>query len=286
MSKMLSQKFSKNVYSQFGEDGLLEEILTRISTVAQLDNHCCEFGAWDGLHFSNTANLIRNRNYSAVLIEASTRRFEDLKINFPQNQVRKLNKFVNVQGADSLDSILSKTKIPINFDFLSIDIDGCDYYIFESLQIYSPKILAIEYNPTIPNEVFFVQEMNFHINQGASAFAIFQLAVNKGYSLIAATDGNLIFVQNRFADLFTDGESLCLDDLRDDTKKKNFVFSGYDGKIFFSQGNSVYLPWHDIGRKGSNLQILPSYLRKFPGNYNRIQVRIYRIFRWLFSFKP
>ena len=283
VSNILRKDSRRNVYSQFGEDGLIEEIKARISTITSLDQYCCEFGAWDGLHFSNTANLILNHNYSAVLIEGSKSRFEELILNFPQNQVIKINTFVNVHGENSLDNILRKTDIPINFDFLSIDVDGCDYYIFESLELYSPKILAIEYNPTIPNEVYFVQKMNFQTNQGASASAIFQLAIKKGYSLIAVTDGNLIFVQNRFANLFMDGESLSLDDLRNDTKKRNFVFSGYDGKVYFSQGDAVYLPWHDISRKGATLQVLPNYLRIFPANYNRIQVRIYRIFRWFFG---
>jgi hypothetical protein len=36
------------------------------------------------------------------------------------------------------------------FDFLSIDIDGNDYHAWHAIKNYQPKILMIEFNPTIP----------------------------------------------------------------------------------------------------------------------------------------
>ena len=35
-------------------------------------------------------------------------------------------------------------------DLLSIDIDGNDYHIFESLKKLRPRLIICEYNPTIP----------------------------------------------------------------------------------------------------------------------------------------
>ena len=61
-------KFRKNIYSQFGEDGIIEVILNRLDD--KLDKTCCECGAWDGINLSNCYNLIKNKNYSALLIEA------------------------------------------------------------------------------------------------------------------------------------------------------------------------------------------------------------------------
>ena len=40
-----------------------------------------------------------------------------------------LNKFINFQGKDSLDNTLLKTLITRDFDFLSINIYGNDYWI-------------------------------------------------------------------------------------------------------------------------------------------------------------
>jgi len=83
----------KNINSQFGEDGIIEEVFERLKHIS--DKYCCEFGAWNGKHFSNTYNLISNHNYNAVLIEGNTARFNELKITFPQENIVKINKFVD-----------------------------------------------------------------------------------------------------------------------------------------------------------------------------------------------
>ena len=39
---------------------------------------CCEFGAWDGIHGSNTFNLVKNYDYNAVYIEGDIKKYHDL----------------------------------------------------------------------------------------------------------------------------------------------------------------------------------------------------------------
>ncbi len=41
--------YGKNVYSQTGEDGVIEKIL---DILPDRDSWCVEFGAWDGVHLS------------------------------------------------------------------------------------------------------------------------------------------------------------------------------------------------------------------------------------------
>ena len=160
------KQFKQNVYSQHGEDGIISEILHRISMTCSLDQWCVEFGAWDGLHLSNTARLIKEFGYSAVLIEGDTKRAKNLALNFPQSNVHAINRFISFEGENTLDNILSKTPIPSDFDFLSIDIDGVDYWVLDSMETVRPKIICIEFNPTIPNAVDFVQPKNFSVRQG------------------------------------------------------------------------------------------------------------------------
>jgi len=49
---MYSNKFynvyQKNIHSQNGEDGIVEELLKRLNIES---GYVCEFGAWDGIHF-------------------------------------------------------------------------------------------------------------------------------------------------------------------------------------------------------------------------------------------
>jgi hypothetical protein len=53
--------------------------------------------------------------------------------------------------------------------------------------------VVIEFNPTIPSEVAFVQA-DANLNQGASLRALVELGNRKGYRLAAATSWNAIFV--------------------------------------------------------------------------------------------
>lgn len=271
-------EFKSNTYSQTGEDGLIAEILDRISTSYDTDQWCCEFGAWDGLYLSNTARLIREESYSAVLIEGDKKRLKELQFNFPQDHVVKVCSFVTPEGSTSLDSILEDSEIPINFDFLSIDIDGMDYYILQSLKKFRPKLICIEFNPSIPNSIFFVQENNLQIKQGSSAKAIWDLATSKNYTVIAATDINLFLLENTYLNLFLP-DLKPIEVLVPHGNDPQIIFSGYDGTLL-SNKPYINLSWHGVFPLTKS-QVLPGWLRKFPGDYNSIQWRIFRVFFWL-----
>ena len=70
---------ARNEYSQFGEDGIIEEILL---TCGVGEKTCVEFGAWDGVRYSNTANLWKN-GWKAVLVEGDASRFKELVVVAP-----------------------------------------------------------------------------------------------------------------------------------------------------------------------------------------------------------
>lgn len=164
MSNLIDySKYARNEYSQFGEDGIIEYI---ISKLPDKDKWCVEFGAWDGIYLSNTFNLVKNHGYRPVLIEADKKKFQVLQANMASFEAVLLNKFVSFDGANTLDKILEKIGIPIDFDLLSIDIDGNDYWIFDSIVEFRPKIICIEYNPSIPNSVEYIQPRNFLVKRG------------------------------------------------------------------------------------------------------------------------
>ncbi len=271
-------QFKFNTYSQMGEDGLISEIFRIISTFHDLDRWCCEFGAWDGLYLSNTARLIKEEKYSAVLIEGDKKRLNELKFNYPQESVIKICSYITPEGETSIDCILNNTPIPKNFDFLSIDIDGMDYYIFQSLKMFNPKLICIEFNPTIPNSVYFVQENNPKLKQGSSAKSIWELAATKNYTAIAATDFNLFLLDNKYLSLFST-EIKPIEFMIPKGNDPQIIFSGYDGSLL-SNKPLISLGWHgDFSLKRH--QIIPKYLRKYSGDYNLVHRKIFKIFHWL-----
>lgn len=92
----------------------------------------------------------------------------------------------------SLDNILSETNIDTQFDILSIDVDGNDYHIWNSLKRYDPAIVIIEFNPFInPTKDYIYSGSVF----GSSFKSMIELAKVKKYSLLCMS-GNLVFGKN------------------------------------------------------------------------------------------
>lgn len=272
--------FQKDIYSQAGEDGIIEQIL---QVLPHQDKWCVEFGAWDGVKFSNTRNLIENMDYSGVFIEGNKKKFLDLQANYSsRDDVITLHAYVGFNEDDNLDTLLAGYPVPFEFDFLSIDVDGNDYHIWKVLSRYRPKAVCIEFNPTIPTEVRFVQPADSSINQGNSLLSLVELGKEKGYELISVSDFNAFFVDSKYYPLFE------IDDNRPEVLRQNlseitYVFVGYDGTVFLR--GSKKLLWHGLPLKESKIQHLPKFLRKFPDRYNTFE-RMARLVFWLLIATP
>ena len=266
--------FKHDEYSQTGEDGIVEKIL---EVLPHNDRWCVEFGAWDGIHLTNTRHLILSKDFSAVLIEANKKKFQDLQRNYDaqKSRVIPLNCFVGYGDDDNLDVILRETPIPQDFDFLSIDIDGNDYHVWKKVEYYRPKIVVIEFNPTIPMEVKFVQQASPVINQGSSLLSLVELGKEKGYELVCVLTFNAFFVRKEDFHLFQI-ESNAPQDLRTDLSAVTYFFTGFDGRVFL-QG-ACKLPWHGIELNDSDVQQLPRFIRKYPGEYTYFQKIVFSLF--------
>ena len=62
------EDYEASVYSQCGEDGVLGRIF---DVIGSRSRYFVEFGAWDGQHLSNTANLRLNHGWQGLLMEGS-----------------------------------------------------------------------------------------------------------------------------------------------------------------------------------------------------------------------
>lgn len=185
-------KYANNINSQHGEDGILKRLFEIIGFSSKF---AVEFGGWDGIYLSNIRNLIIEQNFSAIFIEGDTLKAKDLINNYKQYpNVICVEAYVGFKENTRLDDILLANNAPTPIDIISIDIDGYDYHVWDSLQKYKPRVIIIEYNPTIPNDIVFIPPYSEHILKGASATALVALGRKKGYSLVAVTQTNLIFI--------------------------------------------------------------------------------------------
>ena len=273
---------ASNIHSQAGEDGIIGKIL---SIFPDRNQWCVEFGAWDGLYMCNTLALIE-RDYHAVLIEGSRKKYQELRNNHAGNEkVIPVNAFVGFDAENGLDSILAKYPIPKNFDFLSIDIDGNDYHTWKAVETYRPKLVCIEYNPTIPTEVSFAQKADPDVSQGNSLLAMTELGHSKGYELVCVNTLNAFFVDRAYYPLFgiTDNSPRTL---RKDTSHVTWLFTLYDGTMQLSGARTI--PWHGVYMNERKLQTIPRYIRKFVSNYNplqRLTLSVLKRTGWLKSMK-
>src|SRR5690349_23197890 len=202
-------RYRKIYYSQGGEDGVLEYILSKLP---DRTNWCVEFGAWDGKFNSNTYHLISMYGYSGVFIEPSPDVYLELRKNMEKySGVQCFDVFVRTTGENCIDNILKKTDIPKHFDLLSIDIDGNDYHVWKSIAHYEPSVVIIEIQVADGPDKERINDPDRPYGLGTSLLSMTNLARSKGYALVARVECNAIFVKQKYLSLFHDREILPAD---------------------------------------------------------------------------
>jgi hypothetical protein len=174
------------MFSQFSEHTILDALIKKLDPVPV----CCEFGAWDGLLFSNTAHL-RIRGWLSINIEFDPDRFDELEKN------TELYDCINVCRAVGRDIDFLREYGIKEIGVLSIDVDGNDCYILENLS-YRPEIIIVEFNPSIPSDTDMYQD---YIQPGrpekcfgCSIKTIERIAKKKGYKVVRNTKVNAFLV--------------------------------------------------------------------------------------------
>ncbi len=256
-------EYRKNHYSQNGEDGIIEELFSRLKIEK---GFFVEFGAWDGMHWSNTLNLYK-KGWTGCLIEGDEDRFHQLCENIPDNKIIKINLFVEKSGDNSLDQILLRQDVK-EVDFLSIDIDSNDLLVWEGVRNFEPTVVIIEYNPTIPFDTRYINPEG-KIN-GNSALSIYESARNRGYVLVEGTDLNLIFVKEKVAKE-NKIRVKSLQEIKDQTFQLRYFFS-QDGTLLhnYSKLNDegitelFPIPW----TLSFGIQPVPKIFRRYSEGLN------------------
>lgn len=182
---------------------MLAHVLSRLPDA---NKWVIEFGACDGLAFSNSAELIADEEYHAVLIEPDDIQFSMLVANMrPYPRVICLKEFVGVDGDKCLDVLLADTAAPFDPDLMIVDVDNNDYHIFKAIEKYLPKVLMIEINSTLLPEQEKVAEFNAPFvfgKHGSSILSMTRLAERKGYRLICNISCNAVYTRDKYYPLF------------------------------------------------------------------------------------
>ena len=187
------------VYSQWGEDGIIQYLLQRVPTERSI---FVEFGVGDYTE-SNTRFLLQNNNWAGLVIDGSPDHTAFIK---KDSIYWRFNLKVECAFIDreNINRIIAGAGISGDIGILSIDIDGNDYWVWQAIDCISPRIVICEYNSlfgpnakvTIPYDAHFERTKAHYSNlyYGTSLAALHTLAKEKGYALVGSnTAGNNAF---------------------------------------------------------------------------------------------
>jgi len=201
------RNLEKCVYSQNGEDGILEEILSRIGTT---NRFFVEFGVQDGQQCC-TRNLLENEGWSGVWIECSEDHVANGRQRFRGLPINVVHQFLT---AENIVATFQDAKVPSEFDVMVIDVDGNDYWMWNAVaEHYSPRVIVTEYNATFgPRAEWIVPYDPKHRYDetayfGASLRSFAQLARKHRYHLVGCDSMgvNAFFVREDVAKDAFDG---------------------------------------------------------------------------------
>jgi hypothetical protein len=189
-------------FSQFGEDGILQW-LTRVTPLP--DHRFVEFGVED-YRQANTRLLLLQDRWSGLIFDGNAESVARIRSDdaFRWRDLTAVHCFIT---AENINELLTEQGFCGDLGLLSIDIDGNDYWVWESLTAARAAIVVIEYNyrfgPTdrvcVPYDPSFVRTEAHPsgIYFGASLAALCDLGARKGYAFVGCASGgvNAFFVR-------------------------------------------------------------------------------------------
>jgi hypothetical protein len=189
--------------SQNGEDGIIRYLFEKIGFESR---YFVEFG----FHAKqcNVLRLMRHEGMRGIVMDGSTENcsfFNYAADKLELEGVRAIQAFITLEN---LEDLIRDNGAPEEIDFLSLDVDGNDYWFWQKLECVSPRVVCIEYNAgvgpelswTVPYDPEFERYTKhpsgfFH---GASLSALEKLGTEKGYRLIGcdSTGTNAFFLRH------------------------------------------------------------------------------------------
>ena len=198
------EPFEASVYSQNGEDGIIAEIFHRVGTDTR---YGVEFGVENGMECNS--RLLKENGWQILWMDGNDNNPPEIKKEFVT--------------AENINVLFRKYKVPKSLDYLCIDIDSNDYWVWKSLSNeYRPRLVVIEYNASIApwqaKAVKYDPKRSWDTTNyfGGSLLAMCHIAKTKGY--------NLVYCENRGVNAFFVRDDLLTKDVQ--VKDPNVAYRG------------------------------------------------------------
>ena len=226
-----------SIFSQSDEDSIVDQIIKRLD----IDKgNFIELGVGNGSQ-NNTLNLLA-QGWKGIWIGNENLIFQPGKnLKFIKSWITKEN--INQLISSNLFFFDLENNLQSNFksnsvNLLSIDLDGNDYYIWDTIlsSALSPKVIVAEYNGSLgpraiwkmPYDEFNNWKMRTDNYFGASFMALIKLFKKYNYFPICCnsdTGTNLFLVSNEFKHKFEEIQGLHLDDIFESPHYALSIFS-------------------------------------------------------------
>jgi len=196
------EQYGYKVYSQNDEDGIITEIFNRIGTT---NKKFVEFGVENGLECNS--HFLLHKDWKGLWIEGSDKKYLEFRqlfsVPITNGSLQAINAFID---KDNINTLIGN-EISGSIDMLSIDIDGNDYWVWESINSVQPRVVIIEYNAKFPPEYEWIMKYNKNHawtgddEYGASLKSLELLGRKLGYQLVGTnyTGVNAFFVKQDIA---------------------------------------------------------------------------------------
>jgi hypothetical protein len=195
------------VFSQFGDDGIIQYLISRLEIPRELSSFV-EFGVQDYSE-SNTRFLLLNDNWRGLVMDGDEGNIKSIKVRdiYWRHDLTALCRWID---RDNINGILEESGFSGSIGILSIDIDGNDYWVWQRIEAVKPVIVIVEYNSvfgarqaiTVPYDPAFNRTIAHYSNLywGASLPALVSLGRRKGYALVGSNlaGNNAYFVHESY----------------------------------------------------------------------------------------
>ena len=205
-SEVLGKSFpathEHQTFSQNGEDGIIQEILSRLGKGSE---YFVEIGSGDGME--NNTRMLLELGWEGLWLDGAEKNCS--------NAQRKNASFVKsgaliikqiIVTAQNINEIL-KNDCNESIDILSLDVDLNTYHVWEAISKVDARIVILEYNGFFPAEVDWISQhqpdgwWEGGIYMGASLQSLTALSKQKGYRLVGCdlSGTNAFFVREDLA---------------------------------------------------------------------------------------